>query len=113
MRKLPNLFIIILLSVSLISRAQTKQAFKLSGKVSATNQPALSAATITLLKAKDSSVVKMSVTDQDGRYSFDNPPQGKYLLAVSAVGYEKQYSNPFSKTSSGRDSPKLMIESLN
>src|ERR1044072_6681294 len=96
MRKLPNLFIIILLSVSFIGRAQTKQAFKLSGKVSATNQPALSAATITLLKAKDSSVVKMSVTDQDGHYSFDNPPQGKYLVAVSAVGYEKQYSNPFS-----------------
>ena len=96
MRKLSNLFIIILLSVSFIGRAQTKQAFKLSGKVSATNQPALSAATITLLKAKDSAVVKMSVTDQDGRYSFDNPPQGKYLVAVSAVGYEKQYSAPFS-----------------
>lgn len=96
MRKLPNLFIIILLSVSFIGRAQTKQLFKLSGKVSATNQPALSAATITLLKAKDSSVVKMSVTDQDGRYSFDNPPKGNYLVAVSAVGYEKQYSAPFS-----------------
>ncbi len=37
----------------------------------------------------------MSVTDQDGRYSFDNPPNGKYLVVVSAVGYEKQYSAPF------------------
>jgi iron complex outermembrane recepter protein len=99
MRKLPNLFIIILLLVSFIGRAQTKQAFRLSGKVSATNQPALSAATITLLKAKDSSVVKMSVTDQEGRYSFDNPPQGRFLVAVSAVGYEKQYSVPFSISS--------------
>jgi hypothetical protein len=82
--------------VSLISRAQNRATSKLTGKVSATNQPALSAATITLLKAKDSSVVKMSVSDQDGRYSFDNPPKGKYLVAVSAVGYEKQYSAPFS-----------------
>jgi len=96
MRKLPNLFIIILLMVSFIGRAQNRTAVKLSGKVGATNQPALSAATITLLKAKDSSVVKMSVTDQDGHYSFDNPPKGKYLVAVSAVGYEKQYSTPFS-----------------
>jgi iron complex outermembrane receptor protein len=95
MRKLQNLFIIILLTVSFIGRAQTRTAVKLSGKVSATNQPALSAATITLLKAKDSSVVKMSVTDQDGRYSFDNPPQGRFLISVSAVGYEKQYSAPF------------------
>jgi iron complex outermembrane receptor protein len=95
MRKLPNLFIIILLTVSFIARAQNRTADKLSGKVSATNQSALSAATITLLKAKDSSIVKMSVSDADGRYSFDNPPQGRFLLAVSAVGYEKQYSTPF------------------
>lgn len=96
MRKPSNLFIIILLMASFVSRAQTKQPHKLSGKVSATNQPALSAATITLLKAKDSSTVKVAVTDQDGRYAFDNPPQGKFLIAVSAIGYEKQYSAPFS-----------------
>jgi iron complex outermembrane recepter protein len=78
MRTLPNLFIIILLTVSLLGRAQNRTAVKLHGKVSATNQPALSAATITLLKAKDSSMVKVSVSDQDGRYSFDNPPQGSY-----------------------------------
>jgi outer membrane receptor protein involved in Fe transport len=95
MRKHPILFIIILLTVSFIGRAQNRTAAKLSGKVSATNQPVLSAATITLLKAKDSSVVKMSVTGPDGRYSIDNPPQGRYLIAVSAVGYEKQYSAPF------------------
>jgi len=96
MRKLPNLFIIILLTVSFIGRAQNRTAVKLSGKVGATNQPALSAATITLLKAKDSSVVKMSVSDQEGNYTFDNPPKGRYLVAVSAVGYDKQYSAPFS-----------------
>ena len=95
MRTIPNLFIIILLTVSFIGRAQNSTAIKLTGTVSATNQPALSAATITLLKAKDSSVVKMSVSDQEGRYSFDNPPQGRYLVVVSAVGYEKQYSAPF------------------
>ena len=95
MRTIPNLFIIILLTVSFIGRAQNKTAVKLTGKVGAINQPALSAATISLLKAKDSSVVKMSVSDQEGRYSFDNPPQGRYLVVVSAVGYEKQYSAPF------------------
>lgn len=95
MRTLPNLFIIILVTVSFVSRAQNKTGNKLTGRVGATNQPALSAATITLLKAKDSSVVKMSVSDQEGRYSFDNPPQGRYLIVVSAVGYEKQYSAPF------------------
>ncbi|WP_207512698.1 TonB-dependent receptor domain-containing protein [Longitalea luteola] len=95
MRTLPNLFAIILLSVSLVGRAQNKTEYKLSGKVGTASQSVLSAATVTLLRAKDSSVVKMSVSDQDGRYSFNNPPQGRYLIAVSAVGYEKQYSTPF------------------
>ena len=95
MRTLPKLFIIILLTVSFIGRAQNTTQIKLTVKLSATNQTALSAATITLLKAKDSSVVKVSVSDQDGRYSFDNPLQGRYLVVVSAVGYEKQYSSPF------------------
>ncbi|OQP41022.1 hypothetical protein A4H97_15595 [Niastella yeongjuensis] len=95
MRTPTNLFIFILLTISLISRAQNTNTSKLKGKVSATNQSTLSAATITLLKAKDSTVVKMSVTDQQGQYSFDNPPKGNYLVAASAVGYEKQYSAPF------------------
>jgi iron complex outermembrane recepter protein len=95
MRTPTNLFIIMLLTVSLISRAQNTNTAKLKGKVSAINQSALSAATITLLKAKDSSTVKMAVTDQEGQYLFENPPKGKYLVAVSAVGYEKQYSAPF------------------
>ena len=82
MRTLPNLLIIILLTVSIVGRSQNRTAVKLTGKVGATNQPALSAATITLLKAKDSSTVKVSVSDQDGRYSFDNPPQGRYLVVV-------------------------------
>src|SRR5688500_19249066 len=100
MRTLPNLFIIILLTVSFIGRAENRTAVKLTGKVGATNQPALAAATITLLKAKDSSVVKVSVSDQDGHYSFDNPPQGSYLVVVSAVGYEKQYSSPLANSPS-------------
>jgi iron complex outermembrane recepter protein len=95
MRTPNNLFIIILLTVSLIGRAQNTNTSKLKGKVSATNQSTLSAATITLLRAKDSSVVKVSVTDQEGQYSFENPSKGRYLVAVSAVGYEKQYSAPF------------------
>lgn len=95
MRTLTNLFIIILLTVSFVGRAQNTNTSKLKGKVSATNQPALSAATITLLKAKDSSVVKMAVTNQEGQYAFENPPKGRYLVAATAVGYEKQYSAPF------------------
>lgn len=109
MRTLSNLFIIILLTVSFTSRAQNRTTSKLTGKVSATNQAALSAATITLLKAKDSSVVKMSVTDPAGRYSFENTPKGRYLVTVSAVGYQKQYSAPFTITDGDKELPAIVL----
>jgi iron complex outermembrane receptor protein len=99
MRNIPILFTIIFLALSVVSRAQNKTAARISGKVEAANQTVLSAATVTLLKAKDSSVVKMSVSDQNGHFAFDNIRQGKYIIIVSAVGYQKKYSQPLSVSS--------------
>ena len=53
----------------------------------------LSKTTISLLKAQDSSVVKLSVTDNDGGYSFSTQP-GRYLVSVSHVGFLPVYSAP-------------------
>src|SRR5262249_30707031 len=39
-----------------------------------------------------SSTVKFSVTDKDGNYEFLNISDGKYLVSVSLVGYEKAFS---------------------
>lgn len=89
-----TLFITLLVTASFV-QAQNRSS-KLTGKVSAINQTALSAASISLLKANDSSVVKMTVTDQEGHFEFDNLKPGNYLIAASAVGYQKNYSQPLS-----------------
>ena len=47
--------------------------------------------TVSLLKAADSTVLKLSVTDKDGNYSFQTE-SGKYLLSISHVGYTPMYS---------------------
>lgn len=87
-----TLFLILLVTVTFV-QAQSRSS-KLTGKVSAINQPALSAASISLLKANDSTVVKMTVSDQEGHFQFENLNPGNYLIAVSAVGYQKNYSQP-------------------
>ena len=64
---------------------------KITGTVIIEHQKALESATITLLKGKDSAVVKMGVSDQAGIFEFDNISFGKYLVMVSAVGYQTIY----------------------
>lgn len=89
-----NLLIVLILIMSM----QTMRSFaqsaggRIVGTVTAENQKALEAATITLLKAKDSSVVKIGVSDQAGTFEFENIPEGKYLVLISAVSYQPSYT---------------------
>lgn len=85
---------ILLTALNLCVLAQQKAA-KVTGLVGGADQAAIQAATVTLLKAKDSAVVKMSVSDKAGKFEFENIPDGKYLLLVSAVGHAKQYTPAF------------------
>lgn len=55
-------------------------------------------ATISLLKAGDSSVVKLAVAGKDGKFDMDQLDFGSYLLQVSAVGYASFYSSEFELT---------------
>jgi iron complex outermembrane receptor protein len=50
------------------------------------------AATISLLRARDSATVKLAVSSRDGRYDFEKITLGKYLIVVNAVGYRKVFS---------------------
>lgn len=62
------------------------------------SQPA--AATVALLRAKDSATVKVTASGKEGAYSFDKVAAGKYLLSVTAVGHRKAFSAPFEITNS-------------
>jgi hypothetical protein len=52
-------------------------------------------ATVSLLHAKDSSVLKLAVTKNDGKFSFSDSKAGKYLVSTSHVGYKQVYSSVF------------------
>jgi len=50
---------------------------------------------VSLLKAKDSALVKVAVTDKDGNFSFENVKDGNYLVLASSIGHAKTYSPAF------------------
>jgi iron complex outermembrane receptor protein len=74
--------------------AQTRPS-AIRGKILAENHFPAEAATLVLLRAGDSAVVKSVVSDRNGQYQFSNIPPHDYLLLVSKVGYTRAYSGPY------------------
>jgi outer membrane receptor protein involved in Fe transport len=66
---------------------------KISGTVNDAQGKALASSTVSLLKAKDSSLVKVALVDKAGQYEFLNVKDGNYLLAASFTGYSKKFSS--------------------
>ncbi|RYZ24006.1 MAG: TonB-dependent receptor [Chitinophagaceae bacterium] len=85
-------FAFILLSATYSASAQSSAT--VAGQVADGNQKTVESATVSLLRAKDSSVVKIAVAGKEGRYAFENVAAGNYLVSVSAVGHGKEYSAP-------------------
>ncbi|MBL0271263.1 MAG: TonB-dependent receptor [Chitinophagaceae bacterium] len=73
--------------------AIAQQQGKLSGKITDPANAPLASVTISLLKAKDSTLVKTAVTSKEGVYVFENIPPGTYLLQASSAGMERRYSD--------------------
>lgn len=105
MRKILTLLTIALLTSAFSSKAQTKTG-KITGTVIDGNTKTIESATITLLNAVDSSVVKLSIADKNGNYQFEGIPEGRYIVSISAVGHNKGYSEIF-EMASGNSSIKL------
>jgi hypothetical protein len=83
------------IAVPLLSTAQNQPlSGKLTGAV-AGSQKNIEAASVSLLKAKDSALVKMALTDKSGNYEIDKISKGKYLLLVQSVGFLKYFSEKF------------------
>lgn len=69
---------------------QTPASIK--GKIKDDKGKAIAAATVSLLKAIDSSLVKTEVTDANGAFEFANVAEGNYLIESSSVGFKSYQS---------------------
>ncbi len=82
------------MTIGMSSFAQT--GGKISGSIKdGGNQKIIDAASVSLLKAKDSSLIKVAVTDKEGNFMLENVKDGAYLVLATSVGYTKIYSKTF------------------
>ena len=95
--------------LSFLAIGQTKIG-KVSGSVTDNSSKPLQSASISLLKAKDSSLVKLAVSNKDGKYEIENIATGDYLLTITSVGFEKQFSPKFSLT---EENPSVQMQTFN
>lgn len=75
------------------SIAQTKN--NIAGTILSPDKKPFAAATIELLRVADSLKLKVAVSDQQGKFTFDNIEAAQYFLQISAVGHEKSFSKVF------------------
>ena len=103
MRKLVTVF------TGLLLMAASVQAQQITGTVKNEKGKELEKATVSLLKAQDSSVVKLVATGDNGVYSFNTIQPGRYLVNTSYVGYVQAYSEVFEFTGSKVTVPVITI----
>jgi len=103
-----SIFLVLGILAGLIAQAQ--------GKIKATvvndQQVAVENATVELLKIKDSSIVKLALTDKTGLAEFENIKNGDYLLRITVVNYATYFSSAISLSVSQPEItvPKIILQ---
>ncbi len=77
------------------------QAQQVSGVVKDQQGKGLEKSTISLLKAKDSSVVKLAVSGANGQFALQVNQPGRYLVSASHISYATAYSKVLELSGSG------------
>lgn len=88
-------FTFLVLSLFLLTGAYAQSGSSVSGTIQDEQGKNIASATISLLQQKDSALVKLAVSNENGQYEFINTKPGRYLLSVVLVGYTKKWSAPF------------------
>jgi predicted phage tail protein len=101
--------LLVLLLFSFHSFAQQKAT--VSGTITDESGKPLSSATVSLVRAKDSVLVKLAVSGNQGQFELVNIPQGSYRISVSLVGYAKQHSDIFQLTDADLKLPSMVLPS--
>ena len=88
-------------------------AQQVTGNVKDEQGKALSNSTVSLLNAKDSSVVKLAASNNNGSYTFNGIKAGQYIVSMSHIGYATVYSSPFEYSGTGDLSvPALQVSKM-
>lgn len=98
-----------LLILLTLSNFRTQAQGKITGQITDNKGKIVEFATITLLQAKDSSLVKGALADANGTFEFEKIKFGSYLVAITQLGYQKFYTPKFSLSS---ENPSIKLSNL-
>ena len=87
------LFLTVLLMISVAASAQQKKARVTGQLIDSSQKQQVLNATVSLVNAKDSSLIAFTRTDSSGNFSFDGLPSGKYRLSASQVNFYPKWKS--------------------
>ncbi|MDP4252308.1 MAG: carboxypeptidase regulatory-like domain-containing protein, partial [Bacteroidota bacterium] len=99
------------LALSFLANAQTPTVSVIRGTVTEENKTVLEAASVGLIKSRDSIPYKMTESDKSGKFAFRSVAPGNYHLLITAVGHEPFSGIAFTITE-GKKSMELPVSVL-
>lgn len=103
------LFLLLFIGLFEFAAAQSASEARITAKVIDENSNAVEGATVTLLKARDSTIIKINITAKDGSVVFELVKTGTYLLSIRAIGYKNAYTNPLTV---GQDNQQISVPAI-
>jgi hypothetical protein len=91
MQKLVLTLIVFL--ISSLGIGQTTERGKITSKIVDDQQKPIEGATAELLRAKDSSLVKVAISNRSGMVEFENIRFGSYFISVTFVNHQRSFSS--------------------
>lgn len=113
MKRLAGIIITMMfLGTTSIVKAQQSDNEMVTGKVETEQQQPAPFATVLLLKAKDSTVFKSIISNEQGQYKFSHIIPGKYKVQATTVGKNSPCSAPFviKENAAGYEVPVLTLK---
>ena len=86
-----------LIFIFIFSLYTSTNAQEIKGLITGENQEPVAFATLTLLKSQDSSLVKATISKENGRFNFRSLATDAYILRIQNLGYE-DYLKPVNFT---------------
>ena len=85
-------------------------AQKISGRLTDTAGAGQEFATVTLLAAKDSTLVKGALSDEQGRFEISSVPAGRYFIRTQLLGFQSTQSEIFNLGNADITLPDLLLK---
>lgn len=92
------LILLLMILFAANSKAQVQRTGRITLTVQNEQQQPVENATVELLRVKDSSLIKVAITDKTGAVLFDQLIPGSYHVRISGVSFTTKYSSPVEVT---------------